>query len=69
MIPENRGKGLGKQLHAYAIGFFRRRGINEYHLRVSPSNVQAISFYLKNGMTKLESELDGKVIRMRGIIT
>ncbi|OLS02007.1 GNAT family N-acetyltransferase [Tissierella creatinophila] len=38
LIPEKRGLGLGKELHRYALQFFRKHGISEYHLRVSPSN-------------------------------
>lgn len=68
LIPEKRGTGVGKKLHEYALDFFERNKINEYHLRVSPNNVQAIAFYEKNGMQKLETELDGKVVRMRGIL-
>lgn len=68
LIPEKRGLGIGKKLHHHALDFFRKNGINEYHLRVSPNNFQAIVFYEKNGMQKLETELDGKVVRMSGII-
>lgn len=68
LIPEKRGLGLGKELHKYVLQFFRKHVIREYHLRVSPTNQYALSFYRKNGMQELGPEHDGKVIRMEGII-
>lgn len=68
LIPEKRGIGLGKKLHEYAVGFFRKQAVSEFHLRVSPNNDSAISFYRKNGLKELGSEVDGKVIRMKGIV-
>ena len=68
LIPEKRGLELGKELHRYALQFFRKHGISEYHLRVSPSNKYAISFYYKNGMQEIGDEYGGKVIRMKGIV-
>lgn len=68
LIPEKRGLGLGNELHLYALKFFKGFGVNEYHLRVSPSNKRALSFYMKNGMKKVKDEFDGKVIRMKGYL-
>ncbi len=68
LIPEKRCVGLGQKLHDYAIEFFKHNRMNEYHLRVSPSNNHAISFYNKNGMNKIKYEMDGKVVRMVGTI-
>lgn len=68
LVPKKRGKGLGKKLHDYALEFFKNKGVTEFHLRVSPSNLQAISFYHKNGLLVLKTELDGKVLRMKGSI-
>lgn len=68
LIPEKRGLGLGNELHLYALKFFKGFGVNEYHLRVSPGNRRARSFYLKNGMEKVKDEFDGKVIRMKGYL-
>lgn len=68
LIPEKRGLGLGKELHEYALKLFRIHGVSEYHLRVSPTNQYALSFYYKNGMKKIGSEHGGKVIRMKGIV-
>ncbi|KGX85833.1 GNAT family N-acetyltransferase [Pontibacillus marinus] len=69
LIPERRGRGYGKVLHDYAMEFFKKHHIGEYHLRVAPDNHQAISFYKRNGMEEMYPEVDGKVIRMRGFIT
>ncbi|WP_174730494.1 GNAT family N-acetyltransferase [Mesobacillus harenae] len=68
LIPEKRGMGLGSKLHDYALNFFKANSLKEYHLRVSPSNQNAVAFYQKNGMKKIRSEVDGKVIRMSGKI-
>ena len=68
LVPEKRGMGLGSLLHAYAIQFFKKHNVKEYHLRVSPTNKHAIAFYKKNGMKQLKVEMDGKVLRMAGSI-
>ncbi|MGR9049472.1 GNAT family N-acetyltransferase [Halobacillus faecis] len=69
LIPSERGKGMGKALHNYAIDFFRKRNLEEYHLRVAPDNHRARRFYEKAGMKTIGPELDGKVIRMKGSVT
>lgn len=66
LIPEKRGKGIGKDLYEYAVNFFREHGFTEYHLRVSVTNKNAMKFYQKLGMEELGSEIDGKVLRMKG---
>ncbi|WP_241993906.1 GNAT family N-acetyltransferase [Mesobacillus foraminis] len=68
LIPEKRGMGLGSELHNYALNFFKAHNLDEYHLRVSPTNPIALAFYMKKGMEKLKPEMDGKVIRMSGEI-
>lgn len=69
LIPEKRGCGLGRELHQYTWHFFKRNSLHEYHLRVAPANKRAIQFYNKNGMEEIGTELDGKVIRMKGILS
>jgi RimJ/RimL family protein N-acetyltransferase len=64
--PEHRQKGLGNEIHSYALQFFMEQKVKEYHLRVSPTNSQAIRFYEKIGMREVGAELKGKVIRMKG---
>lgn len=68
LIFEERGKGLGQVLHDYAKRFFKAKNINEFHLRVSPSNTAAIRYYRKMGMNEIGPEMNGKVIRMKGIL-
>ncbi|MDM5199811.1 GNAT family N-acetyltransferase [Fictibacillus enclensis] len=68
LIPEMRGKGRGKELHRYAMQFFENNKVSEYHLRVSPSNTAAVKFYRKMGMEEVGSEVEGKVIRMKGYL-
>ncbi|GGF13692.1 hypothetical protein GCM10010954_10540 [Halobacillus andaensis] len=68
LVAEERGNGKGKSLQSFAEDFFRRKGLRHYHLRVSPTNTQAMKFYKKNGLVEIGSELDGKVIRMKGMV-
>lgn len=68
LIPEKRGMGIGSFLHNYALEFFRENKVSEYHLRVSPSNKQAIAFYKKKGMKEMKLEMGGKVVRMKGFV-
>lgn len=68
LIPEIRGKGKGTELHNYGEKFFKNNKVSEYHLRVSPNNIAAIKFYKKIGMEEVGSEVEGKVIRMKGYL-
>lgn len=68
LIPEIRGMGRGKELHNYAYRFFIKNNIDEYHLRVSPTNTSALKFYRKLGMREAGLEVDGKVNRMIGYL-
>lgn len=68
LVPEIRGNGVGKELHKYACSFFRSQNLNEFHLRVSPTNTSALKFYQKLGMEEIGQELDGEVIRMKGFL-
>jgi RimJ/RimL family protein N-acetyltransferase len=68
LIAEKRGNGLGHELQRYAMRFFKKNGVSEYHLRVSPTNIRAKAFYKKNGMKPLKNECDGKILRMKGTV-
>lgn len=68
LIPAKRGQGIGKELQNYARQFFEKNKVSEYHLRVSPTNTAAIKFYRTIGMKETGSEVEGKVIRMRGYL-
>ncbi|AHK49926.1 GNAT family N-acetyltransferase [Bacillus sp. JHAA] len=68
MTEQQRGRGCGTKLHQYVRQFFRANGVSEYHLRVSPGNEEALSFYRKKNMEVIGSECNGKVLRMRGAV-
>lgn len=68
LIPHMRGKEKGKALHHYARQFFEGHHVDEFHLRVAPSNASALAFYRKLGMKEAGLEVGGKVIRMIGYL-
>ncbi|MED1096532.1 GNAT family N-acetyltransferase [Bacillus capparidis] len=68
LVPKKRGHGAGRYLYEYAIKFFKKERVKEYHLTVSPTNKQAMRFYKKIGMKEIGTEKDGRVIRMKGKI-
>jgi ribosomal protein S18 acetylase RimI-like enzyme len=69
LIPEYRGKGLGKDLIRYAEDFFRESNVSEYHLRVSPTNERAMRLYVNSGMVKLREENEKYLMyRMRKLL-
>lgn len=68
ITEQQRGRGCGTKLHQYANQLFRTNGVSEYHLRVSPDNKTALSFYKKQNLEVIDSELDGKVLRMKGAV-
>ena len=72
IVPEERGKGLGKYLLGKAIDHFRERGINTVALRVSSLNPQAMSLYASMGFTqhldqKLSTEPMVLLVRKKGV--
>jgi ribosomal protein S18 acetylase RimI-like enzyme len=69
LVPGKRGQGKGLELYQYAKQFFLRYKVASYELRVSPSNTAAINFYRKIGMEAIKIEFDGKIIRMRGMLS
>ncbi|WNR44015.1 GNAT family N-acetyltransferase [Paenibacillus roseipurpureus] len=56
LIPSYRGKGLGRELVAYAEHFFERYGVKSYQLRVAPTNGPALRLYEKIGLRLLAKE-------------
>jgi RimJ/RimL family protein N-acetyltransferase len=68
LVPVFRGKGLGKELHHYALAFFRDLGLSEFHLRVSLTNDKALRFYQKLGMKAVEASVEDNLIRMIGVV-
>jgi ribosomal protein S18 acetylase RimI-like enzyme len=49
LLPEFRGRGLGRMLHEHAVGVFERLGRRTLRLSVSTQNAAAIAFYRKLG--------------------
>jgi ribosomal protein S18 acetylase RimI-like enzyme len=58
LIPELRGQGLGQQLDRYAAKFFKQLGCQAARLSVSPTNLAAMRFYLKQGWIDLGQRED-----------
>ncbi len=66
LLPDYRGKGIGADQIRYAEAFFKRYQMDEYHLRVSPTNDRALRFYQKHGFEfMMEEQLNHKVWRLR----
>ncbi len=53
LVPAYRNRGLGRRLDEYATEFLRGFGFRAARLSVSPTNQQAMRFYLKNGWRDL----------------
>jgi len=53
LVPAYRGRGLGRSLDEYTTTFLRGLGFACARLNVSPTNHQAVRFYLKNGWRDL----------------
>jgi ribosomal protein S18 acetylase RimI-like enzyme len=51
VIPELRGRGVGRLLHEHAAAMSRSRGMRLMRLSVSTTNVGAMMFYRKLGWT------------------
>ena len=49
VVPEFRGRGLGRMLHEHAVAVFRGAGRRTLRLSVSAQNAAAIAFYRKLG--------------------
>ncbi|MDR3209367.1 MAG: GNAT family N-acetyltransferase [Oscillospiraceae bacterium] len=52
VAPEWRGRGLGRQLAAFAAAYFARYGIREIFLRAGEPNGAAIGFYTHIGFAR-----------------
>jgi ribosomal protein S18 acetylase RimI-like enzyme len=53
LAPDYRNRGLGHRLDEYATAFLRGLGFRRARLNVSPTNRQAVAFYVKNGWRDL----------------
>ena len=57
LIEKYRGQGLGIQLDDYAVTYFRELGLRRIRLSVSPTNLQALTYYKKMGWKDLGPSL------------
>jgi ribosomal protein S18 acetylase RimI-like enzyme len=58
LVPEFRDRGFGRQLDRYATNFFNRLGCHSARLSVSPTNLIAMRFYLRQGWVDLGQRED-----------
>lgn len=49
VLPAFRGKGFAEKLHAYAMEYFKARGLGKAVLRCSPTNLRGFPFYKRLG--------------------
>ena len=70
LASDYRNRGLGRRLDEYATAYLKSQGFGAARLNVSPTNAQAMHFYLKNGWRDLgprpahpEVHLMGKDLR------
>ncbi len=57
LVPEARGRGLGRALLAAAEATAESRGTRALHLMVRPENVTALALYLKRGFREPDRRL------------
>jgi ribosomal protein S18 acetylase RimI-like enzyme len=62
VVPDKRGRGLGRELMEAALAEARRRDANYVHLGTSDDDVAARALYEKLGFTNREGGPDGPVM-------
>jgi ribosomal protein S18 acetylase RimI-like enzyme len=62
LVPRCRGRGLARQLDAYAVGVLRDQGYSIATLNVSPNNFLALRFYLRCGWRQQGPRLDAPYV-------
>src|SRR6185295_9645749 len=67
LVPEARRQGIGAALHAYFLEFMRGGGARLARLSVSPSNVQALAYYRKQGWSDLGPRPDDGTVHLMEI--
>jgi ribosomal protein S18 acetylase RimI-like enzyme len=63
LIPKFRGQGLGQQLDRYAANCFKQLGCQSARLSVSPTNLAAMRFYLKQDWIDLGQREDAPEVQ------
>ena len=66
LAPEVRGKGYSASLDEFAMSFFREKGYMLAQLSVSPSNLRAISYYIKRGWQNMGPRFTEEELARRG---
>jgi len=62
LIPEVRGKGIGKKLMREMFQLAKSAGFKALSLSVNPQNVPALNMYEKNGFIKVDEDGGGSWI-------
>lgn len=65
VTPEHRGTFVSSALHDYALNFFRKHGVANARLSVSPTNARANAFYDKHGWVDLGPRSDAPHVNLR----
>lgn len=53
IVPEYRGRGIGKDLFAFVVAKLKERSVSQYLLEVLTSNERAVSLYRKLGFVEV----------------
>jgi ribosomal protein S18 acetylase RimI-like enzyme len=65
LVPEARGRGLGRQLLLEAETEAEARGVRALHLVVRPENAAALALYLRTGFRETERRLLSKPLGLQ----
>ncbi len=58
LVPEFRGRGIGRRLMLFAEEFFRSRGASKARLQVTTSNAAAVHLYESLGYTVIRYDME-----------
>jgi ribosomal protein S18 acetylase RimI-like enzyme len=64
LLPRLQGRGLGRRMMQTLIAALRERGSRGVHLFVSRSNVRAVEFYRRLGLTEVAATAEGRVFAL-----
>ena len=66
LAPQYRDQGWGRFLDGYAVSYLTSLGFSAARLSVSPTNLQAMRFYAKQGWTDLGPRPDAPEVHLMG---